>query len=83
MPEIEATTTPELLTATEAMELLRVSRTWLYDAAKDGRIPSIRLGGPGGPVRFVRDDLLGHIERARRSWSPCASSADALRKAGA
>jgi hypothetical protein len=27
----------ELLTPTEAMRLLRVSRTWLYEAAKDGR----------------------------------------------
>ena len=81
MPEIEHITTPELLTASEAMELLRVSRTWLYDAAKDGRIPSIRLGGPGGPVRFVRGDLLAHIERARQSWSPGTSSAEALRRA--
>jgi len=82
MPEIDATP-PELLTATEAMQLLRVSRTWLYEAASDGRIPSIRLGGAGGPVRFVRSDLLAQIEQARRSWTPAASSAAALRRARA
>ena len=48
---------PELLTPTEAQHLLRVSRSWLYGAAKDGRIPSIRLGGPDGPLRFVKEDL--------------------------
>lgn len=37
-------TSPELLTASEAMHLLRVSRTWLYEASrhpkKDGSPPS-------------------------------------------
>jgi len=69
----------ELLTPVEAMRLLRVSRMWLHDAAKDERIPSIRLGGPGGPVRFVRRDLEGHIELARQQWRPTQSGAAALR----
>jgi len=60
----------ELLTPAEAMRLLRVSRTWLYDATKDGRIPAIRLGGPDGPVRFVKGDLLAHIDAARACWRP-------------
>jgi excisionase family DNA binding protein len=81
MDEMTARADVELLTATEAMRLLRVSRSWLYDAAKDGRIPAIRLGGPDGPLRFVRADLLDHIERARRAWRPNASPAAALRDA--
>jgi excisionase family DNA binding protein len=72
-----------LLTATQAMKLLNVSRTWLYAAARDGRIPSIRLGATtDGPLRFVEADLLDHIERARRAWCPGGSSASALRRAG-
>ena len=58
----------------------RVSRTWLYDAAKSGRIPAIRLGGPEGPVRFVRDDLLEHIDAARAGWRPTDTGASALRR---
>lgn len=60
----------ELLTAAEAMRFLRVSRTWLYDAAKSGRVPAVRLGGPDGPVRFVRADLVAYVEAARAVWRP-------------
>jgi excisionase family DNA binding protein len=70
-----------LLNATQAMKLLNVSRTWLYAAARDGRIPSIRLGGTSdGPLRFIEADLLDHIERARQAWSPGGTSASALRR---
>jgi excisionase family DNA binding protein len=57
-PRLDTLEPPELLTPTEAQHLLRVSRSWLYGAAKDGRIPSIRLGGPDGPLRFVTQDLI-------------------------
>lgn len=76
-----AMTEPELMTPAEAMRMLRVSRTWLYDAAKDGRLPAIRLGGPDGPVRFVRADLLAHIEQARACWRPGDTSSQTLRRA--
>src|SRR3712207_8751414 len=47
----------QLLRPAEVIDLLGVSRSWLYDAAKAGRIPCIRLGGPDGPVRFrARED---------------------------
>jgi excisionase family DNA binding protein len=71
---------PELLTPAEAMRLLRVSRSWLYEAARDGRIPSIRVGGQDGPVRFVKGDLLAHIDTARAAWRPGDSGAAALRR---
>lgn len=47
--------------------MLGVSRTWLYDAAKSGRIPCVRIGGPQGPVRFVREDLEAWLDEARRT----------------
>ena len=72
----------QLLTPGEAMALLRVSRSWLYAAAKDGRIPSVRLGGADGPLRFVRGDLLAHIESARALWQPGDSPAATLHRPG-
>lgn len=44
----------QLLKPEEVRQLLNVSRSWLYEAANAGRIPCIRLGGPGGPLRFER-----------------------------
>lgn len=57
--------TTELLKPAEVATRLRVSRTWLYDAAKTGRIPSIRIGGEDGPLRFVPDDIQRWINDAR------------------
>jgi excisionase family DNA binding protein len=60
----------ELLRPADVCRLLGVSRTWLYDAAKAGRIPSVRIGGEGGPVRFVQADLERWLDEARADWSP-------------
>jgi excisionase family DNA binding protein len=59
---------------------LGVSRTWLYAAAKDGRIPSIRIGGPDGPLRFVPADLDVWLDQARGAWRPGDTSAATLRR---
>ena len=69
-----------LIRPSELMQRLGVSRSWLYQAAKDGRIPSVRLGGPDGPVRFVADDIEAWIENARAGWRPTDSAARALRR---
>ena len=71
---------PELLKPTEVARRLGVSRTWLYAAAKDGRIPSIRIGGPEGPLRFVPADLDAWIDEARGAWRPGDTSAATLRR---
>ncbi len=71
----------DLLTPDEVARMLQVSRTWLYEAAKDGRIPSVRLGGPDGPVRFVEEDIERWLERARQAWRPGESSEQTLRRA--
>jgi excisionase family DNA binding protein len=60
----------ELLRPADVARRLGVSRSWLYDAAKAGRVPHVRLGGPDGPVRFVEADLLAWIADARAAWRP-------------
>lgn len=54
-----------LLRPAEVAERLGVSRTWLYEAAKTGRIPCVRLGGADGPLRFVEADLDAWVNRSR------------------
>ncbi|MGI8803925.1 MAG: helix-turn-helix transcriptional regulator [Solirubrobacteraceae bacterium] len=70
----------ELLRPNEVARRLGVSRTWVYDAARDGRIPSVRIGGPDGPLRFVLEDLESWIDEARKSWCPGDSSTPTLRR---
>jgi excisionase family DNA binding protein len=50
--------------------MLGVSRSWLYQAAADGRIPHIRLGSDGGPFRFIAADIEQWLANARRNWGP-------------
>ena len=59
-----------LLKPAEVAALLRVSRSWVYAAAEDGRLPSVRLGGPEGPLRFMRADIRSWLDEARRTWLP-------------
>jgi excisionase family DNA binding protein len=59
-----------LLKPAQVAAELGVSRAWLYDAAKTGRIPAIRVGGPEGPLRFVPQDLKRWIDDARAAWTP-------------
>ena len=64
----------DLLKPAEVATRLRVSRSWLYDAAKEGRIPSIRIGGEEGPLRFHPDDIERWVNDARAAWSPGRSA---------
>jgi excisionase family DNA binding protein len=59
-----------LLKPSDVARQLGVSRAWVYDAAKCGRIPSVRIGGADGPLRFVPDDLELWIEQSRAGWTP-------------
>ncbi len=59
-----------LLKPTDVARQLNVSRAWVYEAAKDGRIPSVRIGGSDGPLRFVPEDLEHWIQEARAGWMP-------------
>jgi excisionase family DNA binding protein len=69
-----------LLRPSELMRMLGVSRSWLYQAAEDGRIPSVRLGGPDGPLRFHARDVEQWLNRARAGWRPADSSTATLRR---
>jgi len=43
---------------------------------EDGRIPSVRIGGEDGPLRFVPEDIDRWLAEARADWlSPAASTA--------
>lgn len=59
-----------LLKPTDLAQQLGVSRAWVYDRAKAGTIPSVRIGGPDGPLRFVPEDIDAWIEEARAGWTP-------------
>lgn len=59
-----------LLKPSELARQLGVSRTWLYDAAKTGRIPSVRIGGEEGPLGFVAEDIERWLGEARAAWTP-------------
>lgn len=72
--------TPALLKPTEVARQLGVSRSWLYAAAADGRIPSLRLGGPEGPLRFVEEDIKAWLDAARAAWRPSETSAVTLER---
>jgi excisionase family DNA binding protein len=70
-----------LLRPGEVAELLGVSRSWLYAAAQEGRIPCVRLGGADGPVRFRRDALEAWIASGpRREQIRKASTATEKRR---
>jgi excisionase family DNA binding protein len=62
----------DLLKANDVAQRLAVSRAWVYEAARTGRIPSVRIGGEDGPLRFVPDDLERWLADARAEWSPAA-----------
>jgi excisionase family DNA binding protein len=68
----------DLLKPSQVARLLGVSRSWLYQAAKDGRVPSLRLGGSDGPLRFVEADLREWLERARDAWQPGDTTRETL-----
>jgi excisionase family DNA binding protein len=50
---------PPMMTASEASALLRIRKPQVYALARDGIIPSVRVGRK---VRFNRDRLLRWID---------------------
>ena len=51
-----------LLTPAEAAALLAVRRSWVYDAARNGHLPCVRVGRH---VRFLRSDLEQWVSERR------------------
>jgi len=63
----------KLLTVKEVMDLLGVSRSWLYDAAARGALPCIRLGGM---LRFDPEQLEQWLRQFQRSGGAAHFSLD-------
>jgi excisionase family DNA binding protein len=63
-----------LLRPNDVARLLSVSRAWVYEAARTGRIPSFRLGGEDGPLRFVAEDIERWLAEARGGCLPSRSN---------
>jgi excisionase family DNA binding protein len=61
---------PSLMKPNDLARLLAVSRAWVYETAKSGRIPSVRIGGADGPLRFVPEDIERWLAEARAGWLP-------------
>ncbi len=59
-----------LLRPNHVAHMLSVSRAWVYDAARTGRIPSVRLGGEDGPLRFIAEDIEGWLAETRAGRLP-------------
>jgi len=61
-PRATAMLSEPLLTPVEAAALLAVRRSWIYDAARSGQLPCVRVGRH---VRFLRSDLEVWVARQR------------------
>jgi excisionase family DNA binding protein len=61
--ELPAEVLPDrLLTDAEAAELLNVPKSWVGEAARQGRLPCVMLGRYR---RFVRAELIAWVEEQR------------------
>ncbi len=54
---------PRFLNAAQVADLLDMSEDWVYERAKTGELPSLKL--PGGRRRFPYDDLMAVLETFR------------------
>jgi excisionase family DNA binding protein len=64
---MHATRSPELLRIPETAERLNVSRASVYRWITEGRLPAVRLGDRGGPLRVRAEELDEWLEERRTS----------------
>ena len=57
----------QLLTAREDADLLRLPVSTIYELARTGRLPYLRIGRA---MRFYQQDLEAHLARACRDQAP-------------
>lgn len=62
----ESMSTRELMDAEEVAQLLGVDRSWVHRAARENRIPHVKLGRY---QRFRRDSILEWLEEIERPAS--------------
>ena len=67
---MHATDSPELLRIPEVAERLNVSRASVYRWIEEGRLPAVRLGPRGSPLRVCSSELeewlASHVTLAER-----------------
>jgi len=73
----------DVVTAAEALRLLPISKSALYELATEGILPSFRVGAPGsrrGRLLFWRGDIEAYVARARQAATraPVRPDADAV-----
>jgi excisionase family DNA binding protein len=59
-----------LLTAEQVAEMLQVPKSWVYEAAREQRIPHIRLGRYVPFEREQLDSWLEAMSAEARTYSP-------------
>jgi excisionase family DNA binding protein len=62
----------ELLTVSEAAQLLKLSLGGIYALCKSGNLPHHRLGAGRGAIRIDRVDLLTYIAACKTGAAPVA-----------
>lgn len=67
---MRATRSPVLLRVPEAAERLNVSRASVYRWIHEGRLPAVRLGHRGAPLRVPADELDDWLARGRTRSEP-------------
>jgi len=56
----------EILTSREARELLKISRTKLWELTRENLIPAYRIGtGKTSSLRYRRSELLAFLDQNR------------------
>ena len=60
-----------LLTAREVADLLRLPVSTIYELARTGRLPYLRIGRA---MRFYQQDLEAHLARTCRDQAPVRRS---------
>lgn len=60
-------TAEALLTVPEVMQLLRISRAFLYTETREGHLPAIRLGRA---VRYRRSDVEHYLTQRTQDGHP-------------
>jgi excisionase family DNA binding protein len=84
---MDATRSPELLRVPDVARALSVSRASVYRWIATGRLPGVRLGGPGSPLRVPAGELeewlaLSHVSPAERRVPERTGAVDGAAAAG-
>ena len=69
----------DLLTVTQALQLVPIGRTTLYALCESGALPHFRIQAPGsrrGRILLARRDIEAFLETARHGVTPAPTGLD-------